>query len=1007
MEAAGGGQPTASHSMGDLLSLPKQAAYQDLIQPGAIPSQCIAETSFYRNQIDRGFPRVDHNDYRSVRQDSFTVFRSRNAYPDDGYCGAVDDREYVCRPSTPTISPARISRPLMPCPLISITSDNEISSVIYQNESDESDNKIIEEDETNAEQAAIINSNYSTLSSFERITPPQEYAEPAYSKHSLLAPPLVFDRNFYDTIPYIDQSDDANLTETFEHIQTESKNKYEHCKEIIRGNSNLGEDCQNISTEISHDQQDLNIAHSDFALHVQPDNFTSSAIDISSFPTNKSALSVGHIVNGSDIVTESEIDDFQCTSNSTECALRIENGSDNVINSEDCADESSSTINDDCASSRVEGDTEEEGISTPKMYTIMPELHLDLTGLNSDASSDESKTEKCWKSPEEVRLGCGRVAALAKHFSKLGDAGLIRFKSTKLTDSRQFVSEPDITTPEKSDECLHGSCHAQKEYKSDSDLTRDDSSRVDSTGRHKVILFDAKDDSFAIQECRFHRCGAKRVTIARIPSWNDFFAMKNTTLAEIGDYNDMATDNSKSEDFTKAESHKNEPANNNDINKLSVEQQQVIVEQLEQFSNLDNTDAPLFIPDQNVKQISLASKNQNEMLAFVDSMNQSTLANQVKTISPGKSSSLLINADDSFQETKDKISSPSSVRSPSSSCSSIALSLSNIAKTVSPFSEDTKVRFYGKHSKSRLFSDCSHSSVKNCSNNDSSEHSLMFPPRASACSRPNDSKLNILRVRIVRPLCSSEDNLISTAACGQKTEEVMDRHDGFIKLSCSYDSILDSKLLLDSADQIQCENFCKTDDSFHESCDGSNLAAEQKTCWYHHHSLEELKSKHGPRKQDSSMNFMPIRSAKVQTRLSKSFDDKLNSKDEEETRWNRRGSLEELRSDRESYVQNNWTNLTNSGRIVEAQRFDWTPKKRYCTKHASHDDLKSNAFGLCVNRMKDERREWKIERKSQSELAIPGRKSNSEKNCWNFREINSLKDDDRSGLRKQHPYVMH
>jgi len=998
--------------MGDLLSLPKQAAYQDVAQPGAIPPQRIAETSFYRNQIDRGFPRVDHNEYRSVRQDSFTVFRSRDAsYPVDGYRGAVDDREYVCRPSTPTICPTRIPRPFMPCPLISITSDNEISSVIYQNESDESDDKIIEEDEINAEQGEISHSNYSTLSPFERITPPREYAEPAHSKHSLLAPPLAFDRNFYDTIPYIDQSDDANLTETFEplNIQTESTNEREHCNEVVRGNSNLREDSQK-HVEMSRNPQGLNIAH--FELHVQPDNFTSSAIDIPSFPTNKSALSVGYIVNGSSIAREYKIEDFQCASNSTECALRVENEdkSDNVINSEDCADESSSTINDDCASSRVEGEIEEEGISTPKMYTIMPELHLDLTGLNSDASSDDSKTEKCWKSPEEVRLGCGRVAALAKHFSKLGDAGLIRFKSTKLTDSRQFVSEPDITTPEKSDEYLHGSCHAQKEYKSDSDLTRDDNSRIDSIGRHKVILFDAEDDSFAIQECRFHRCGAKRVTVARIPSWNDFFAMKNTTLAQVEDYNDMAIDNSKSQDLeTETENHENEPADNDNTNKLSREQQQVIVEQLEQFSNLDNTDAPLFIPDQNEKQISLASKNQNKMLASVDSINQSTPANRVKTISPGKS--LLINMDDSFQRTKDKTtSSPSSVRSPSSSCSSIALSPSNIAKTVSPFSQDAKIRPCGKHFKSRLL-DRSHSSAKNCSNNGSSEHLLMLPPRESACSRPNDKKLNILRVRIVRPLCSSEDNLISGTVCGEKSEEVMDRHDGFIKLSCSYDSILNSKLLLDSADQMQRESFCKTDDSFRESCDESSLATKQKSSW--HHSLEELKSKREPRKQDSSMNFASIESAKIQTRLSKSFDDKLNSKDEEETRWNRHGSLEESKSDTESYVQDNWTNLTNSGRIVETQRFDWTPeentarKKRYRTKYMSHDHLKSNALDLYVNGTRDERQEWKVVGKSQSELDIPRRKFDSEKNRWNFREINSLKDDDRSGLRKQHPYVMH
>ncbi|RLU18378.1 hypothetical protein DMN91_008735 [Ooceraea biroi] len=973
-ETAGGGQPAASHSVGDLLSFPKQAACQDLTQPGAIPSQRIVETSFYRN-----FPRVDYNEYRyPMRQDAFTVFRPRgayaSAYPVERQYGAFDDREYVYRPSTPTVSPMRIPRPHMPCPLISITSDNEISSVIYQDESDESDDKIVEEDEDNAEQGGINNSSYSTLSPFERISPPREYAEPAQD-YKLLAPPLTFDRNFYDAIPYIDQNDDANLAEASESVQAKSRNRYERYKEAAcNSNSNLRDSQKRM--DVGRSEQTLNIADSD--LRVQPGNFSSSAIDTYSLSVNESASSVRHATNGSS--TKSRMDDFlhlRDASNSTRHALSVENEqyenkSDDVTNSEDCADESSSTINDECASIRVDGNVEEEGISTPKMYTIMPELHLDLTGLNSDVSSDESKTEKCWKSPEEVRLGGGRVAALAKHFSKLGDAGLIRFKPTKLTDSRQFVSEPEIATPEKSDERLYGPCRAQKEYKSDSDLTRDENSQVDSDGRRKVILFDVETGELAIQECRFHRCGAKWVTAARIPSLNDFFTTKNTTLAEVEDCNDMATDNSKSQNCIKAESHENEPTNN----KLSVEQQQVIVEQLEQFSNLDNTDAPLFIPDQKVEQT--FSKNENEVSASVNSVNF------VK--------------DDSFQNRKQKVtsSSSSSVRLPSRS--SIVLALSkNVAKSAPSLSENSKVQSCGKRAKSCLFIDLSHSSAKNCSSNGSSEHSLMFPPRASTYSRLKDDKLNILRVRIARP-CSSEDNLISAAICQQKIEEAMDRRDDFVKLTRSYDSILNNKFLLDSTDQTRSsESLYKSVDLPDESCDRSGLAAKQEAHWYRHRSLEELKPKRASKKQGSLINFTSVQPAAVQTRLSKSFDDKLNSEDGDEMRWNCHGSLEELKSSR----RDSRTDLTDSGRVAKAQKFDWTPKKRFRTKRGSHDRLIGSALELSrVNRMKDEeRQEWRVERKSRSELDIPRHKSDSERDGWSFREISSLKDDDQSTLR--------
>lgn len=57
--------------------------------------------------------------------------------------------------------------------------------------------------------------------------------------------------------------------------------------------------------------------------------------------------------------------------------------------------------------------------------------NLDLSSIKDDEPSSECRNDrikqsKCWKSPEEVRLGYGRVAALAKHFSRLGDSGLIR-----------------------------------------------------------------------------------------------------------------------------------------------------------------------------------------------------------------------------------------------------------------------------------------------------------------------------------------------------------------------------------------------------------------------------------------------------------------------------------------------------------------------------------------------------------------------------------------------------
>ena len=58
------------------------------------------------------------------------------------------------------------------------------------------------------------------------------------------------------------------------------------------------------------------------------------------------------------------------------------------------------------------------------MFNI-PVLNLDLSGLDSNTTYDVSSFNKCWKSPEEVRLSCSGRVILAKYFSKLSDIELI------------------------------------------------------------------------------------------------------------------------------------------------------------------------------------------------------------------------------------------------------------------------------------------------------------------------------------------------------------------------------------------------------------------------------------------------------------------------------------------------------------------------------------------------------------------------------------------------------
>ncbi|XP_043275722.1 uncharacterized protein cno isoform X2 [Venturia canescens] len=232
----------------------------------------------------------------------------------------------------------------------------------------------------------------------------------------------------------------------------------------------------------------------------------------------------------------------------------------NVTEPEDDSNESSESVD-----SRIEPSSEEkEELNSTKMRDIMPELNLDLSGLNSDVSSDDSNVrEKCWRSPDEVRLGCGRVAALAKHFSKLGEAGLIKFKSIKLSASRQFVSEPDIASPRSPEISGHKRSN-RKEYKSEGDLSKADKSIATTPEKEwSMILLDIQTKNELDMRVLYE---------------------KTDGLDESKVQCEEGVDDAPGE-LKKSSS------------KLSLAEQQEIIQQLKEFANLDNADAPLFIPE--------------------------------------------------------------------------------------------------------------------------------------------------------------------------------------------------------------------------------------------------------------------------------------------------------------------------------------------------------------------------------------------------------------------------
>lgn len=324
------------------------------------------------------------------------------------------------------------------------------------------------------------------------------------------------------TIPYIDQTDDST-----KEIDDDTKNKYSQSNLINKKNS---------STYKSIDEE--------IELKINID---------------------GTVINRNISTGNNSITHCCCHSHTVHCKEHRLN---------DSVEEELTRSQETSGDNNLSDASEESWVSTDSqntkdinyIKTTVPTL--DLSGLNSEISSDDSNnTEKILKSPEKIRLGCGRVAALAKHFSKLGDSGLIKFKTTKLNSTRQFVSEPDMTSPQghtDTDSCYKKS--SIKEFKSETDLLKVDKNIATSPEKEwNMILLDIQAKS-------------------AIEMDNYIFPMSGYLNYEKKKANDNDIDTT-TEELKKSHS------------KLSLAEQEEIIEQLKEFCNLDNVDAPLYIPE--------------------------------------------------------------------------------------------------------------------------------------------------------------------------------------------------------------------------------------------------------------------------------------------------------------------------------------------------------------------------------------------------------------------------
>lgn len=96
-------------------------------------------------------------------------------------------------------------------------------------------------------------------------------------------------------------------------------------------------------------------------------------------------------------------------------------------------------------------DKEEKHLQRDMSNFLSSMLKIDLSGLKEESSDDSDKAkDKSSSSEDEIlQFGCGRVAALAKHFSRMGEAGIIRGRGRGCRGrglNRTFYkSEPDVS----------------------------------------------------------------------------------------------------------------------------------------------------------------------------------------------------------------------------------------------------------------------------------------------------------------------------------------------------------------------------------------------------------------------------------------------------------------------------------------------------------------------------------------------------------------------------------
>ncbi|XP_012261310.2 uncharacterized protein LOC105689112 isoform X3 [Athalia rosae] len=598
-------QPSTSHSMGNLLSVPKQSAYQerlvdwemDYIQPGATVNQNhVARMQYfdrfqYPNQCSQsqnvGLQNVgfssQHN-YCLVPQ-SRTLLRQNVNQSNLGMC-PIDEEYNQCWGNKRQIP--KIQEPNQM--FLTIPSHMERYPAYPIRNKVQPQNPVIP-------QYGYYNNDKTEL-----IFPTQNQSEDSVCsadvektcpKHDKIKQRTIF-LDSEPSIPYIDQSDeglelsgqsqesifsenqlddiisdynrhhtscelttrrnvDVNLSDDRCKPKTcpKSLSHIDNCP--LKTNQKLG-DKQSTKSIETIDQVHFDSEEKQHSLSENIDSSADQCISCDKLRATKRSTSIPKI--DAEIITAPV--EIKHVPTAEDSKIEIQNVNPNELNNSSSGSETTET------GESIET-KEETVISTPKMHTIMPELNLDLSGLNSDVSSEDSNTSKCWKSPEEVRLGCGRVAALAKHFSKLGDAGIIKFKSKQLISSRQFASEPDIASPRSPEITVRRNSNF-KQFKSEADLLLQD--KFLGTKREKewsMILLDIQgtDDLDDNPE----KIDEKMIVESNVKT------------------GDLIAEEDSPGELKKSDS------------KLSLAEQQEIIEQLKEFSNLDNTDAPLFIPE--------------------------------------------------------------------------------------------------------------------------------------------------------------------------------------------------------------------------------------------------------------------------------------------------------------------------------------------------------------------------------------------------------------------------